>query len=305
MNAQLRIAVADDEPDMREYYQTILPHLGYRVVVVAQNGKELVEKCRLSNPDLIITDIKMPDMDGIEAAKAIQEHHPTPMILVSAHYDPELIQRAETEQVMGYLVKPVRSADLSPCIAIALRRFADAQMLENLSLTDAMTGLDNRRGFLLLAQQQMRLAQRQKIHLSLLFIDVDGLKQINDTYGHEAGDRILKATAEVLHKTFRGSDILARLGGDEFCVLAIDDAGGSRAAIDRLLRNVEKFNVENEGWAQALSLSVGATEIESGTNSQIGEFLAEADRRMYEQKQAKRNTRADERNCEPAFITQR
>ncbi|MBM4001391.1 MAG: response regulator [Planctomycetes bacterium] len=130
MNGRLRIAVADDEPDMREYFNRVLPRLGHEVVCVADNGRDLIAQCRVCMPDLVITDIKMPAFDGIEAAKAISAERPTPIILVSAHYDSELIQRAEADHVMAYLVKPIKQADLEPAIAIATRRFQQFQQVQ-------------------------------------------------------------------------------------------------------------------------------------------------------------------------------
>ena len=129
MSRPLRVAVADDEKDMREYFRTILPDLGHKVVAAAGSGRELVEACRAAKPDLVITDIKMPDMDGIEAASKIYADAPVPIILVSAYHDPEIIQRAESEHVMAYLVKPIKQADLEPAIAIALKRFEQFQAL--------------------------------------------------------------------------------------------------------------------------------------------------------------------------------
>ena len=122
MTQPLRIVVADDEPDMRDYFKKILPRLGHVVVAVAENGRELVEQCRTHRPDLVITDIKMPDMDGIDAAVALYQEQPVAIILVSAHHDPELIRRAEADHIMGYLVKPIKQSDLEPTIALAIRR---------------------------------------------------------------------------------------------------------------------------------------------------------------------------------------
>jgi serine phosphatase RsbU (regulator of sigma subunit) len=122
MNRPLRIAVADDEQDMRDYYRTILPRLGHTVISSARDGRELVEQCRGSHPDLVITDIKMPELDGIEAAAAIHQDRPTPVILVSAYHDLELIKRAESDHIVGYLVKPIKQADLQPAIVLAMRR---------------------------------------------------------------------------------------------------------------------------------------------------------------------------------------
>jgi AmiR/NasT family two-component response regulator len=129
MNQSLRIAVADDEPDMRDYFQQVLPRLGHTVVGVAQNGRELVELCRSKSLDLVITDIKMPEMDGIDAAVQIYKENPVPVILVSAFNDTALIERAESDHIMGYLVKPIKQADLAPTIAIAVRRFEQFKTL--------------------------------------------------------------------------------------------------------------------------------------------------------------------------------
>ena len=140
MNRSLRIAVADDEADMRDYFQDILPDLGHQVVAVASNGRELVERCRAGQVDLVITDIKMPEMDGIDAAREITRAMNLPFILVSAYHDPELIERAGASHVMAYLVKPIEQADLATAIAVARRRFDEFQALrgEAASLRQAL-----------------------------------------------------------------------------------------------------------------------------------------------------------------------
>jgi response regulator NasT len=129
MNSRIRIAVADDEPDMQEYFEKILSRMGHTVVSVAENGAQLVEHCRVQKPDLVISDINMPVMDGIEAAVRVFQERPTPFILVSAYHDQSLIERAEADHVMSYLVKPIKQADLEPAIAIAMRRFSQFQAL--------------------------------------------------------------------------------------------------------------------------------------------------------------------------------
>src|SRR5262245_32372554 len=106
MSASLRVVFADDEPDMRAYFRKLLPRLGHQVVGEARTGRELVELCKHHQPDLVITDIKMPDMDGIDAASQIYQDRPVPVILVSAFHDAELIARAEADHILGYLVKP-------------------------------------------------------------------------------------------------------------------------------------------------------------------------------------------------------
>ncbi len=144
MTRTLRIAVADDERDMRDYFQMILPTMGHEVVAVTSTGRELVDACRAHRPNLVITDIKMPDMDGIDAAQEIAREVPIPVILVSAYHDPDIIRRAETDHVLAYLVKPIKQADLEPAIAIALRRFDQFQTLTK-EAADLRQALEDRK----------------------------------------------------------------------------------------------------------------------------------------------------------------
>ena len=144
MSHSLRIAIADDELDMRDYFQQVLPRLGHTVVAVARDGRELVELCRTKSPDLVITDIKMPEMDGIDAAIQIYHEKPVPVILVSAFNDAALIERAESDHIMGYLVKPIKQADLAPTIAIAVHRFEQFKTLRQ-EAADLRQALANRK----------------------------------------------------------------------------------------------------------------------------------------------------------------
>lgn len=130
MSQSLRIVVADDEPDLRDYFRRILPLLGHQVVALATNGHELVERCRQTQPDLVITDIHMPELDGIEAAVRIYQNQPLPIILIAAHLDPETVERAAADHVLGFLVKPIKQGDLLPAIALARRCFEQLTALQ-------------------------------------------------------------------------------------------------------------------------------------------------------------------------------
>jgi response regulator NasT len=142
MASALRISVADDELEMRNFLEKMLPRFGHQVVSVAENGRQLIEHCRTVQPDLIITDIKMPDLDGIEAWLEICRDRPVPVIVVSAYHDPALHERAEKNHVLAYLVKPIGAADLEPAISSAMRRFAELQTGES----DFSRGAGPRRG---------------------------------------------------------------------------------------------------------------------------------------------------------------
>jgi diguanylate cyclase (GGDEF)-like protein/PAS domain S-box-containing protein len=163
--------------------------------------------------------------------------------------------------------------------------------LRSLSLIDDLTGLYNRRGFFALVEQQLKLAQRTGSGFTLIFVDLDGLKKINDTYGHQEGDRALQRVAEVLKKSFRESDIIARLGGDEFTILAIDDYDmGAKRVTARLQAKLAEYN-RQAGEKERLSLSFGEIHFEPESALSIEELIAEADRVMYEHKQGKRRLR--------------
>jgi AmiR/NasT family two-component response regulator len=144
MTPALRIVVADDERDMRDYFHKILPRLGHTVVAAAETGEQLVDFCRFYRPDLVITDIKMPDMDGIDAATKLYVERPIPVILVSAYSDAKLIERAEADHIMAYLVKPIKQSDLEPAIGLAMRRFEQFEALRR-EACDARQALEDRK----------------------------------------------------------------------------------------------------------------------------------------------------------------
>jgi response regulator NasT len=144
MTRPLRIIVADDEPDMRDYFRKILPRLGHQVLAAAETGRDLVELAHKANPDLVITDIKMPDMDGIDAATLLYQERPVPVILVSAYHEPDLIARAEADHILGYLVKPIKQSDLEPAIALATKRFEQFETLRK-EAADLRQALEDRK----------------------------------------------------------------------------------------------------------------------------------------------------------------
>lgn len=129
MNHSISVAVAEDEPLMQKYLQETLKLLGHRVACLVGSGRELIEHCRAQRPDLVITDIRLPDMDGLAAAAEIYNSEALPIIVVSAFHDQELIERAEKNHVLAYLVKPIKQQDLEPAIAIAMRRFQEFQSM--------------------------------------------------------------------------------------------------------------------------------------------------------------------------------
>jgi two-component system cell cycle response regulator len=175
------------------------------------------------------------------------------------------------------------SDTLQRAVLCAVKRSVLDRELRSLALTDDLTCLYNRRAFLALAGQQLRVARRNAQGLVLFFADVDYLKEINDTYGHQEGDLALIRTADALEQTFRNSDVIARLGGDEFAVLALEASCEDREVILRRLEKSLKEPNADESRYQ-LSLSVGMARFDPKHPVSLGKLIANADAAMYEEK---------------------
>ncbi len=161
--------------------------------------------------------------------------------------------------------------------------------MRTMSLRDDLTGLYNRRGFFSLAEQQTRLSQRSGRNMLLFYCDLNAMKSINDTLGHQAGDRALTDVAAILSETFRESDIVARIGGDEFAVLAIESDDTSVGMLRmRLERNLIAF-ADNAGRPYDISLSIGVATYDPLLSESLDQVLSRADDLMYRQKQARRH----------------
>ncbi len=167
------------------------------------------------------------------------------------------------------------------------RKRMEAEILA-LSITDQLTGLYNRRGFLFHARQQLKLSERNKNGLLLFFADLDSLKNINDTLGHEEGDKALIEAANIIKETFRASDIIARLGGDEFAVLAINIKGTNHDVLTYRLNKIIDIWNSQEGRKYVLSISMGCSCYDPENPCSIDDLIARADKLMYERKQDKK-----------------
>jgi diguanylate cyclase (GGDEF)-like protein len=179
---------------------------------------------------------------------------------------------------------------LQRAASCALKQSMIDREIRNLAVTDELTGLYNRRGFLASATHQLKLAHRHKEDVLLLFCDVDNLKEINDSFGHQAGDLALVRAADALEYTFRDSDILARLGGDEFAVLASDASFPSRQSIvPRIEKSLERANAEESRYE--VSFSIGMARFDAQNPASLGELMARADREMYVRKKLHREDR--------------
>lgn len=166
--------------------------------------------------------------------------------------------------------------------------------IRQLSLTDELTGLYNRRGFYLMARQERKLAQRVGRDCTLVFVDLDGLKWTNDSFGHDIGDCLIRDAARILRQTFREADVVARFGGDEFAVFAVGCESEGPAMDARLQDSVAAFNSE-ASRPYPLSMSVGVLDLSAHNEESLESLVAEVDRRMYEAKRARRQSARGQR----------
>lgn len=238
--------------------------------------------------DIVLLNLSLPDSHGIETLSIVRARAPeVPIVVLTGLDDEALAIEAVQMGAQDYLNKgQIDKNLLIRAIRYAIERHQLLVELRNLSLIDGLTGLYNRRGFLTLAQQQLKISNRTKKGIYLLYLDLDGMKSINDTLGHYEGDLALIETANILKKTFRESDIIARIGGDEFAALVIEPSNNVEFLASRLRKNIKSSNAKGSRQYK-LSISMGITRYDTERHCCIETLLAKADALMYEQKRIK------------------
>ena len=319
------ILIVDTDPSDRRFYITLLGNYGHRLLE-ASDGVQALEIARAELPDLIITDVLMPHMDGFTLVRRIRAEPllmAMPVIFHTDNYDVSEIHRLARASGIQYILrKPAEPHEILRAVNESLKRpttpsrlpqtgqlqrehlqlLADKlyqknielekanERLRNFSLTDILTGLNNRRGFMILATGLLKFARRAGYPTHLLYIDLDSLKYINDSFGHSAGDAAILQFSRILIDTFRDSDVIGRLGGDEFVVLIIDASESDLASIQsRLQSNCEAYNLQAAN-GHALSYSLGVIRVEPESTLSMEDLLAQADAAMYKHKQSRKRT---------------
>jgi diguanylate cyclase (GGDEF)-like protein len=292
----MKVLLIEDNPgDARLLREMLCVDSQFAVSTVDRISRGLSCLCD-SKFDLILLDLYLPDGEGIDTLRQVHcAARNGPIGVLTVLDDEELACTAIREGAQDYLTKgEIDRQLLVRVLRYACERHRLTTELENMALTDALTGLYNRRGFDAIAEEQLKLARRMGHGVALAFIDLDGMKGINDSLGHEAGDEALVATERVLKSTFRASDIIARLGGDEFVVLII---GSDRSATTRLLEGLQQTLARHNKLARPslpLSLSVGIAHYNPKTSAptSIEQLITRADEEMYADKKSRHPSRA-------------
>ena len=251
------------------------------------DGLDILEE---ADTDIIVLDLSLPDSAGLDTLDTARKHsEDVPILVLTGLDDKKLSLEAVKRGAQDYLIKEKVHADvLERCIRHAIDRQELLDQIRASSLTDPLTGLHNRRGFVAMARRELKLANRHGTDLLLFYIDIDDFKLINDTLGHQEGDRALVEFGEVLRSVCRETDLISRIGGDEFLVLLRADGQADERTLPRRIQNLLAKRNKSGKRLYDLGASIGIARHESGIVESIDELIARGDVQMYERKQSKR-----------------
>ena len=288
----ISVLMIEDNPGDARLVQEALAESGARDFSLLHEQRLAAGVARLAELriDLVLLDLSLPDGHRLDTLAKLREHEPNvPVVVLTGLVDEAMAIQAVQAGAQDYLVKgQFDGHSLIRAMRYALERHRLQETVRNLSLTDELTGLLNRRGLMTLAEQHLKLARRNKKQTVLVFADLDGLKAINDTFGHLEGDRALVETAGVLRRTCRESDIIARVGGDEFVVLTSDCSGeGVDPLVERFQEALRKRNAKKDN-PYRLSCSTGVVRFDTARSLSLEEAMDRADKILYRNKQKKR-----------------
>lgn len=288
MNRTGSIIIVDDDSDMRAALSEYFGLKGHACKAFP-NAEDALTHLSKESADVMLTDIVMPGMKGLELAERAKRLRPDMNIIVMTGYiDDFSYDEAIAAGASDFIKKPFTMYELM----MRIKHVKLQDRLRLMSVTDELTGLPNRRGFFVLAEQQFKAANRAMREQVILFADLDDFKTINDTWGHQEGDAALVSISSIFRQSFRESDIIARMSGDEFAILLIDTGEQSmKEILDRLQKNLEHYNLRKHGTSQ-LSVSIGMAVHDPRARQTLDELLKQADLKMYEQKQQKKMARA-------------
>ncbi len=284
MKPHERILVVDDDAAARDAMAALLRDEGYRVTT-ARDGLSAFEAIERDPPALVVTDVQMPRGDGYQLLKRLRATRATehlPVLLVSALGQP-------ARRVIGldlgaddFLVKPVDPGELLARIRARLRCAHERAELEHRTMVDPLTGAMNRRGITLVLQREVARVARSGAPLSVLMVDVDHFKAINDQYGHPVGDTVLRHVSNALIEAVRAADHVGRCGGDEFLVLLADSDATAAELLAARLRELKIPLAIAETKELRVGVSIGVASFQAGDTPD--ELMERSDRAMYRKK---------------------
>lgn len=258
-------------------FQTLMETSGDAMVVVDSKGFV----CYVNPAAELLLDANTADIVGKPFLFPVNETEEHREITITRPGGEKIVgdMKVATSNWDGEIVRFATIRDITEMVRLR-------ELLKLETVTDFLTGLYNRRGFLACAEKSLQLAERLRVKATFLYADLDGFKQVNDTMGHEKGDDVLREAGEALRRTFRASDIVGRIGGDEFAVLMLHDGEGEIADIPSRLRLVFEECNRRSALDYSFSMSIGMSEWIPENPVSLGRLMAEADCTMYRNKEA-------------------
>jgi len=301
--SEATILIVDDSPYFRAVVKDAVLESGlFSNIIEAGDGAEALKLFVSNKVTFLITDVVMPVIDGcklVSAIRVMEKGSDIPIIMLTANKQ-ELSDKISglTIGASDYVMKPFDKGELIIRIKALVKMHvlqeelkARNVLLEKIATTDELTGLPNRRHFFDTARTVVALARRNDLSIACLMIDIDSFKKINDTYGHQAGDMVLKRVAEVMLKNKREGELLARFGGEEFvmCLFKADEAAAFGAA-ERFRKSINEMKIQlDESKAISVSVSAGCSALAGDSLTDIDKLIAMADEALYRAKNNGRN----------------
>jgi two-component system cell cycle response regulator len=283
------VFIVDDDLSIRTIISLILDE--YCSVEQIETGEEALQKAGVMIPDLILLDVSMPGMDGYEVCRRLKANPVTEHIAVIFITALETNESEELGLEIGavdFIRKPISERIVQARVSNVLNLQAATQKLEHLARTDSLTGAYNHRYLLDTGSTEIHRSDRYIRTLSVLMIDIDHFKSVNDTFGHGIGDDALIKTVEVLHGQLRAEDTLGRLGGEEFAVVLPEtNKKGAIQLAERLRAAISELVIETPTGPLSFTVSIGVAERNKEDDFQ--EILKRADNAMYRAKSQGRN----------------
>lgn len=279
-----KILVVDDDEQITKLLHVFLNSKGYGCSIAA-DGTEAIDIARQEEFDMVITDIKMPGMDGFSLTRELLALNPDMAVMVMTGFTSEYAEEEALKTgASDFIIKPFTLAELSARIQKVIREKERLGDLKDLAFFDTLTGLPNRKMFFDRTTQALEHAMRYPHMFALLFLDFDNFKAVNDTFGHDAGDILLKGIAARLSEGLRKSETVARISGDEFIVTAVINKAEDAETIAMRIRDSLSAPFLLQDQTCTVSCSIGIS-IFPTDGSDVDTLMKKADSAMYRAKE--------------------
>ncbi len=280
------VVLADDDPSIRLMVRHVLESEDFDIIE-ASDGLEAIKAVEKHHPALILLDAVMPGIDGFTTCQQIKEkgHTDIPVMMITGLDDDASVERAYEVGAIDFITKPIKWAVLKHRVKSVVAKVIAERKVQLLAYRDSLTGLPNRLLFADRLEQAVMRSERSRTSMALMLVDIDDFKLVNDSFGHDAGDKLIKAVGDLISKSLRRADTIARLGGDEFAVI-IEGIDGPEDAISIAdnLTTILEHNVRLDEQETYTSASIGIA-VYPGDGKDARSLLKNADTAMFRAKE--------------------